>query len=70
MNKNIIILYASLLLVPVIINYGLLSWTAPGVSMEANPWLGFLGSFLGLIGAISIALLNNHNQKKVIMRKK
>ncbi|KMY32389.1 hypothetical protein ACZ11_09680 [Lysinibacillus xylanilyticus] len=64
MNKNIIILYASLLLVPVIINYGLLSWSAPGVSMEANPWLGFLGSFLGLIGAISIALLNNHNQKK------
>ncbi|QCR33136.1 hypothetical protein [Lysinibacillus sp. SGAir0095] len=62
--KNIIYLYGSILLVPVIINYGLLTWSAPGVSTDANPWLGFLGSFLGFIGAISIALLNNSNQKK------
>lgn len=64
MKKNLILLYGLLLLVPVIINYGLLTWTAPGVSVYPNPWLGFLGSYLGIIGAISIALMNNNNQKK------
>ncbi|MFD1357666.1 hypothetical protein ACFQ4X_07085 [Fictibacillus halophilus] len=56
-------LYLIILLIPIIINYGLLSWTAPGVSTNTNPWLAFLGSYLGFIGAISIALLNTNNQQ-------
>lgn len=52
-----------LIFLPVILNYGLLSWTAPGVNLSPNPWLSFLGSYLGFMGAVSIAIANNKYQR-------
>ncbi len=51
-------------MLPAILNYGLLSWTAPGVNLSPNPWLSFLGSYLGFLGAVSIALANNRYQRE------
>ncbi|TCJ01590.1 hypothetical protein [Cytobacillus praedii] len=62
MKRNLLVLYGAILLIPVFINYGLLSWSAPGVYDDPRAWLGFLGSFLGIIGAISIAIMNARNQ--------
>jgi hypothetical protein len=61
---NTFLLYLIIALLPIIINYGLLTWRMPGVITESNPWLAFLGSYLGFIGAISIALMNTNNQQK------
>ncbi|MEY9980382.1 hypothetical protein [Lysinibacillus sp. RC79] len=62
MNKKIV--YAIIMIFPIIINYGLLSWRAPGVVGDTSAWLGFLGSYLGFIGAVSIALFQNRKQKE------
>lgn len=50
-------------MIPLIVNYGLLSWSAPGLNAEPNPWLAFLGSYLGVLGAVSIAVFNNIAQR-------
>jgi hypothetical protein len=63
-NYKLLILYTILILIPIFINYGLLSWSAPGVNTETNPWLTFLGSYLGFMGAISIAILNINKQQR------
>lgn len=57
-------IYVVLLLVPVIINYVILSWRAPGVNGDANAWLGFFSSYIGLIGAVSIAVYQINKQKQ------
>jgi hypothetical protein len=61
--KKIYWLYLGLLSVPILINYLLLTWHMPGVKTEANPWLAFLGSYFGVLGAITIAVYNNKIQK-------
>lgn len=59
-KKNII--YCLIILAPIIINYSLFTWRAPGVFN--GDWLSFLGSYLGIIGAILIAVVQMRNQKK------
>ncbi|ANY69720.1 hypothetical protein BBD42_26940 [Paenibacillus sp. BIHB 4019] len=58
--KNV---YLWLLISPVIINYGLLSWHMPGVVGGEKAWLSFFGSFLGLVGAVLIAMHQMKVQK-------
>ncbi|GIO03003.1 hypothetical protein J5TS2_36710 [Brevibacillus halotolerans] len=66
---NIIFLGLGLLLFPAIINYGVLTWRAPGVVGDTSQWLSFLGSYLGLIGAIVIAVYTIQKQKEQTERK-
>ncbi|GAS82409.1 hypothetical protein [Paenibacillus amylolyticus] len=64
MKKNRIIAFSLLILsIPVFINYGLFSWEAPGLNGDSGDWLGFLANFLGLIGAVLIALFQMKEQK-------
>ncbi|MFK4171028.1 hypothetical protein ACI2LM_32820 [Paenibacillus lautus] len=49
--------------IPIGINYLLLSWRAPGLKGEVGDWLGFFANFLGLIGAVLIALYQLNKQK-------
>ncbi|MHA7963515.1 hypothetical protein ACX93W_05160 [Paenibacillus sp. CAU 1782] len=56
-----IILFIS---IPIIINYGLLSWRAPGVNGDVGDWIGFFANFLGVIGAVVIALYQLKKQKE------
>ncbi|OME45309.1 hypothetical protein BSK59_32935 [Paenibacillus odorifer] len=51
-------------LAPVIINYSLFTWKAPGVFGDPKTWLGFLGSYLGVIGAIYLALFQIRKQRE------
>lgn len=66
---NFIFLGLGLLLFPAIINYGVLTWRAPGVVGDTSHWLSFLGSYLGLIGAIVIAVYTIQKQKEQTERK-
>ncbi|PAD31444.1 hypothetical protein [Paenibacillus sp. 7523-1] len=58
-----------ILLIPVVINYGLLSWKAPGLNGDTGDWLGFLANFLGLIGAVLIALYQFKKQREIDQEK-
>jgi len=51
-------------LAPIIINYLLFTWRAPGVVGKLSDWFTFLGSYLGLIGAVYIALFQMKVQKQ------
>lgn len=53
-----------LLLSPIIINYGLMTWSAPGVGGDDKSWIGFFGNYLGLVGAIAIAFYSFKKQKE------
>ncbi|MNW41194.1 hypothetical protein D3C74_183240 [compost metagenome] len=65
MNKNKTVFGIILFLVtPIIINYGLLSWRAPGVNGEVGDWLGFFANFLGVIGAVLIAIYQFIKQRE------
>jgi hypothetical protein len=59
-----VIIYALLIMSPVIINYSLFTWEAPGVYKNSSAWLGFLGNYLGFLGAFSIAIMQFKNQKQ------
>ncbi|TQK74958.1 hypothetical protein FB479_101569 [Brevibacillus sp. AG162] len=59
--KNV---YVWLFLSPILINYVIMSWRAPGVNGDTNAWIGFWGSYLGLIGAITIAIYSFQKQKE------
>lgn len=52
-----------ILAIPVILNYTIFSWGAKGVQGNLSDWFSFLGNYLGLIGAVSIALLQMRRQK-------
>ncbi|MGM1044821.1 MAG: hypothetical protein ACQEXX_01605 [Bacillota bacterium] len=58
--------YLVLLIVglPIILNYALFSWSAPGLNADENAWLGFFANYVGLISAVCIALYQQHNQRK------
>ncbi|MDY8026080.1 hypothetical protein [Paenibacillus polymyxa] len=58
--------YLVLLIVglPIILNYGLFSWSAPGLNVDENAWLGFFANYVGLISAVCIALYQQYNQRK------
>ncbi|WP_148499982.1 hypothetical protein [Paenibacillus ihumii] len=63
--KNKYALFIILLLAaPILINYGLLSWRAPGVQGTSEAWIGFFANFLGLIGAVFIAFYQFRKQKE------
>ncbi|WP_165790081.1 hypothetical protein [Paenibacillus sp. GM1FR] len=49
---------------PIILNYALFSWQAPGVNADENAWLGFFANYVGLISAVCIALYQQYNQRK------
>lgn len=50
--------------VPIVLNYALLSWRAPGLNADENAWLGFFANYVGLISAVCIALYQQYNQRK------
>lgn len=53
MNRNKILLILLVISVPVLINYLLMTWKAPGVVGDANSWLGFFANYSGgIIGGI------------------
>lgn len=64
MNVRLILVYLIIFLAPVIINYGFLSWRGPGVNGDLDSWIGFFANYLGLIGAISIAIIQIKDQKE------
>lgn len=53
---------------PAIINYGFFTWDAPWVFGGPDEWLGFLGSYLGLLGAIYVATYQIKKQKEISFR--
>jgi len=65
-RNKIIILVAS---APILINYLLFTWRAPGLVGESSDWFVFLGSYLGFIGAISIALAQFKKEKESELEK-
>lgn len=48
---------------PVLINYLLLTWRAWRVNGGTDAWIGFFGSYLGLIGAVGVALFQFKTQR-------
>lgn len=55
---------AIFLLTPILLNYCLLSWRAPGVVGNPEAWIGFFASFLGVLGAVGIATYQIKIQKE------
>ncbi|MBO2943568.1 hypothetical protein JJQ72_06200 [Paenibacillus sp. F411] len=53
------------LIIPIAINYGLLSWRGPGVHGSTGEWLGFFANFLGVLGAVLIALFQFRKQREL-----
>lgn len=64
MKGKLIVVSLIFILIPVTVNYLLFTWRAPNVFGSASDWLGFFANYFGLIGAVSIALYQIHNQKK------
>ncbi|WP_340018388.1 hypothetical protein [Paenibacillus sp. FSL H3-0457] len=58
--------YLILLIVglPIVLNYALFSWQAPGVNADESAWLGFFANYVGLISAVCIALYQQYTQRK------
>jgi hypothetical protein len=64
MFKNKILMQISLILltisIPILINYLLLTWKAPGVYGNADSWLGFLANYSGgIIGGVVAYIVAN-----------
>lgn len=53
------------LVTPIVINYALLSWRAPGVNGDEGDWLGFFANFVGVIGAVAIAIFQFRKQREL-----
>lgn len=57
------------ILVPILINYFLLTWHFPGVQGETGEWLGFFanysGGIIGVLGAYFIAVKQTNHQKEI-----
>lgn len=62
--RNFFIAAALLILAPIIINYGLLTWHMPGVHVENNPWLSFLGGYIAIFSAWSLSSYQYNRQRK------
>lgn len=63
MKKLLFLVYLAIILIPVIINYGLFTWRAPFVYGNSDSWLSFFASYIGIIAAITIAILQFKIQK-------
>lgn len=55
---------------PIIVNYFLFTWRAPGLVGNSSDWFTFLGSYLGFIGAVYIALFQMKKQEKLANQEK
>lgn len=62
--KNKYRLFLLVILVPIVINYGLLSWRAPGVKGDGSAWLGFFANYLGIVSAVLITLYQQRKQRE------
>ncbi|MFD2117275.1 hypothetical protein ACFSTH_13050 [Paenibacillus yanchengensis] len=69
LSRNTIIAIISFLVIPVLINYFLLSWRAPRVNGSEGDWLGFLANYIGLIGAVVIAVIQFTKQRESDIKK-
>lgn len=62
--RILIVAVALFVLIPPIINYGLLTWHMPGVQVASNPWLSFLGSYMAIFSAWSLSMYQYNRQRK------
>ncbi|MDQ1234555.1 hypothetical protein QE450_002053 [Paenibacillus sp. SORGH_AS306] len=60
----IVIALILLILFPIIINYGLLTWHMPGLQLDSRSWLSFLGSYVGIFSAWILFSLQYKRQRK------
>lgn len=64
-SKKTTIVIGLFLFVPIVFNYAFLSWRAPGVNGEVGDWIGFYANFIGVIGAVAIAIFQFKKQREL-----
>lgn len=63
-NRKLVIFLSIPVLIPVLINYLLLTWHFPGVQGKEEDWLGFFSNYSGgIIGGIVAFIVANHQVK-------
>ncbi|MED1785821.1 hypothetical protein P4V43_28880 [Brevibacillus fortis] len=71
-KKHYVLLAIGAIATPIVLNYGLFTWSAPGVVGDANSWLGFLanysGGILGGLIAYIVAKIQIDAQKTAIKK--